>query len=155
MRPTRIAVIGGGQAPQEVQALAEAAGEEIAAAGAVLVCGGLGGVMEAAARGARRRGGHTIGLLPSYDGGTANRWIEFALPTGLGEARNVVVVAASEGAVAFAGEGGTLAEIGLALKLDRPVIAVRSWQEISAIDHCDDPREAVRKLLARIAANRR
>jgi len=147
VRTAVIAVIGAGDAPPGVLELALETGREIAARGASLVCGGRGGVMEAAARGARERGGHTIGILPGYDTRSANPYIEFAIATGMGEARNAIVVGSADAVIALAGEGGTLAEIGFALKLGRPVIAVRAWPGIAGIDHRDDPVAAVRLAL--------
>ena len=139
-----VAVIGAGDAPAGVRAMALAVGREIAARGAVLVCGGLGGVMEAAAQGAREAGGHTIGILPSYNRESANRYIEFAIPTGMGEARNAIVVGSADAAVALAGgEGGTLAEIGFALKLRRPVVALNAWKEIAGVHHAANAADAV------------
>lgn len=149
-RPPILAVIGAGIAPPDVLALAREVGAEIAARQAVLVCGGLGGVMEAAAQGARERGGHTIGILPSYNPYTANPHIEFPIVTGMGDARNVIVVATASAVVALAGEGGTLAEIGFALKLRRPVVALRSWKEIAGVEHAETPAEAVDLALRRI-----
>lgn len=138
-----IAVIGSGQAPADVIDLALQAGAEIAARGAVLVCGGRGGVMAAAARGARERGGHTIGILPGYDANDANSHIEFALATGMGQARNAIVVGSADAVIAMAGEGGTLSEIGFALKLGRPVVALRSWPELEGLHRADSPAAAV------------
>jgi uncharacterized protein (TIGR00725 family) len=138
-----IAVIGSGQAPPEVFDLAHEVGAEIAARGAILVCGGRGGVMAAAARGARERGGHTIGILPGYDADDANSYIEFAVATGMGEARNAIVVGTADAVIALAGEGGTLSEIGLALKLGRPLVALRSWPELQSLYRADNPAAAV------------
>ena len=140
---TAIAVIGAGDAPQAVRDLAFAAGRLIAAGGATLVCGGGGGVMEAAAHGAKSAGGHTVGILPGYDRGAANPHIEFAIATGMGEARNAVVVASADAIVALDGEGGTLSEIGLALKLKRPVVALRSWPQIAGLRRADTPEAAI------------
>jgi uncharacterized protein (TIGR00725 family) len=143
-RQKTIAVVGAAKARPEVCDLAYTVGREIAAHGAVLICGGRGGVMEAAARGARETGGHTIGILPTDDPNDANPHIEFGIATGMGQARNVIVVASAGAVIAFEGEGGTLSEIGLALKLDRPVVALLAWREIAGIDHTDDPATAVR-----------
>lgn len=110
--PAYVAVIGAG----------------LARAGAILVCGGLGGVMEAACRGARGGGGTTVGLLPGTDRVAANRWVEIAVPTGLGELRNGLVVRATDALVAVGGEWGTLSEIALALKVGKPVIGLESWE---------------------------
>jgi hypothetical protein len=121
-RPIRIAVCGAGLADAPLVAAAEAVGEEIARRGAVLVCGGLGGVMEAAARGAARAGGLTIGVLPGAATTGANAWIALPLPTGMGEGRNVLVVRFAEAVIAIGGEWGTLSEIALARKIGVPVV---------------------------------
>lgn len=147
-------MVGAGDARPEVSDLAEAVGREIARRGATLICGGRGGVMEAAARGARSASGHTIGILPGYDRNQANPHIEFAIATGMGQARNAIVVASADAVIALEGEGGTLSEIGLALKLGRPVVALRAWPELRQIAHADDPVAAVERALA-LAAERR
>jgi uncharacterized protein (TIGR00725 family) len=138
-----IAVIGAGEAPPDVVELARAVGREIAARGAVLVCGGRGGVMAAASQGARENGGHTIGILPSYDKDQANPHIEFAIASGMGEARNAIIIGTADAVIALAGEGGTLSEIGLALKLGRPVIALQSWPQLANLYRADTASEAV------------
>lgn len=156
-RRPAIAVIGGGDgASVEVLELARKVGAEIGAHGATLICGGRGGVMEAAARGAFERGAHTVGILPGYDHGAANPHIEFAIATGMGEARNAVVIGSADAVVALAGEGGTLSEIGFALKIGRPTVALRAWQQIDGIDHADEPQAAVSQAvrMARLAAAR-
>ncbi|HEY6419567.1 MAG TPA: TIGR00725 family protein [Candidatus Binataceae bacterium] len=142
-RARTITVIGAGDAPKEVCDAAFEVGREVARAGAVLVNGGLGGVMQAAAAGARAAGGHTIGVLPGYDLGAANPHIEFAIATGMGEARNAIVVASADAVIALAGEGGTLAEIGFALKLKRPIVALNSWHEIKELERAATPHDAV------------
>ena len=151
MAQKAIAVIGSAEARAEVCDLAYAVGREIARQGAILVCGGRGGVMEAAARGARAGSGHALGILPGYNPEDANPYIEFVVATGMGQARNVIVVASAGAVIAFEGEGGTLSEIGLAIKLGRPVVALRAWHEISRIDHTDDPETAVRLAVERAA----
>jgi uncharacterized protein (TIGR00725 family) len=142
-RRPAIGVIGAGAASPALRAVAAALGREIGARGATLVCGGRGGVMEAAAQGARAAGGHTIGILPSYDHSTANPHIEFAIATGMGEARNVIVVASCDAVIALAGEAGTLSEIGHALKIGRPVVALEAWAEIPGPHRAATPRAAV------------
>lgn len=122
--PLRISVIGGSRASDEELALAREVGGSIADAGAVLVCGGLGGVMEAAARGCREAGGRTIGILPGSDPAAANRWIEIPLATGLGEARNTLVVRAGEAVISVGGAWGTLSEIAFAGAIGRPVVTL-------------------------------
>jgi uncharacterized protein (TIGR00725 family) len=130
MSPPRawIAVVGSGAADPAELAAAEEAGAAIAEAGCGLVCGGLGGVMEAACRGARSRGGVTLGLLPGTDRDEANGWVIVAVPTGLGEARNALVVRAADAVVAIGGGWGTLSEIALAMKTGVPVVGVRTWE---------------------------
>jgi len=157
VRRPAIAVIGGGEgASVEVLELAHKVGAEIGAHGATLICGGRGGVMEAAARGAFERGAHTIGILPGYDHGAANPHIEFAIATGMGEARNAVVIGSADAVVALAGEGGTLSEIGFALKVGRPIVALRAWAHIDGVEHADDPEAAVGEAvrMARLMAAR-
>src|ERR1700704_2316737 len=125
-----LTVIGAGDAPDDVCAMAREVGHEIASHGAVLVNGGLGGVMRAAAEGARSAGGHTIGIIPSYDRASANEFVEFVVASGMGEARNAIIVASADAVIAMAGEGGTLAEIGFAKKFGRPIVALKSRPEI-------------------------
>src|SRR5579872_425030 len=103
-RALTIAVIGAGDAPEDICAMAREVGREIASRGAVLINGGRGGVMRAAAEGARSAGGHTIGILPGYDRGSANEFVEFAIATGMGEARNAIIVASADAVIAMAGE---------------------------------------------------
>ncbi len=138
-----LTVIGAGDAPEDACAMARDVGREIASRGAVLINGGRGGVMRAAAEGARSAGGHTIGILPSYDRASANEFVEFVIATGMGEARNAIIVASSDAVIAMAGEGGTLAEIGFAKKFGRPIVALKSWPEIEGLDRATTPREAV------------
>ena len=124
-----IAVVGGGGTVTDAHAaLAEKVGRAVADAGAVLVCGGLGGVMEAACRGAHGGGGLTVGILPGRDRSQANPFVAIAIPTGLGEARNALVVRAADAVVAVAGEYGTLSEIALALQTGIPVVGLDTWE---------------------------
>ena len=123
-----MAVVGSGSATAEELAVALDLGRRLASAGAVVVCGGLGGVMEAACRGAKDAGGTTVGILPGTDRAAANPYVDVAIPTGMGEARNALVVRAADSVVAVGGEFGTLSEVALALKTGRPVIGVGSWE---------------------------
>jgi uncharacterized protein (TIGR00725 family) len=123
----QVAVIGGGSPPTSDLAVAFQVGEKVARLGAVVVCGGLGGVMEAACRGAKSAGGLTVGLLPGTSFADANPWVDVAIPSGLGEARNALVVASSHAVIAIGGEYGTLSEIALALRAGKPVIGVGTW----------------------------
>lgn len=126
-RPLHIAVIGPGHATVEECVAAEEVGRRIGEAGAVVVCGGLGGVMEAACRGAKSVGGTTVGIPPGADRSAANDHVGIAVATGMGEARNVIVVATADAVVAVGGEFGTLSEIALALRAGKAVIGLHSW----------------------------
>lgn len=148
---TQISVIGAGVCSAAVAQTAEELGAEIARRGAVLVCGGLGGVMVAAAAGARRSGGLTVGLLPSYDRRSANPFVDVVLPTGMGHARNVIVVAAGDAVIALPGEHGTASEIALALTLGKPVVALGAWGNIAGVEIAQTVRAAVDIALARAA----
>jgi uncharacterized protein (TIGR00725 family) len=145
-----IAVCGPGEATEAELESAEEAGALIAEAGAVLVCGGLGGVMEAACRGARSRGGLTVGLLPGDDREAANGWVQLALPTGLGEVRNALIVRAAHAVIAIGGAYGTLSEIALALRSGTPVIGLDTWElgTDEAVVRVSSADEAVRAALA-------
>lgn len=138
-----LSVIGAGDAPEDVCAMAREVGREIASRGAVLINGGLGGVMSAAAEGARAAGGNTIGIIPTYDRESANEFVQFVIATGMGEARNAIIIASSDAVIAMAGEGGTLAEIGFAKKFRRPIVALQSWPEIEGLHRATTAREAV------------
>jgi uncharacterized protein (TIGR00725 family) len=123
-----VAVVGPGDAAADELAAAEELGRLLAEAGAAVVCGGLGGVMEAACRGARSAGGLTLGILPGRDRRDANPYVQVAVPTGLGEARNALVVRAADAVVAVGGGYGTLSEIALALKGGTPVVGLGTWE---------------------------
>jgi uncharacterized protein (TIGR00725 family) len=128
VRRPHVAVVGAGDAGEVDLAVAEDLGRELATRGAVVVCGGLGGVMEAVCRGARAAGGRTVGILPGDDRFDANPHVELAVATGLGEARNLLVVRTADAVVAVGGEFGTLSEIALALRLGTPVIGIATWE---------------------------
>jgi uncharacterized protein (TIGR00725 family) len=134
-----VAVVGPGEGP--VGAAAEV-GRLVAERGAVLVCGGLGGAMEAACRGAKEAGGMTVGILPGPDRAAANPYVDIALPTGLGEARNALVVRAADAVIAVGGGYGTLSEIAFALKAGKRVIGLDTW-EIEGVSPADGPEAAV------------
>lgn len=153
-----IAVCGPGVANEQEAAWAEEVGRRIAEAGAVLVCGGLGGVMDAAARGCAAAGGTSVGILPGEGREGASPHLTAALPTGLGEARNALVVRAADAVIAIAGEFGTLSEIALALKMDKPVIGLSTWQlakegqPVDAVIAAASPAEAVERALRAVQA---
>jgi uncharacterized protein (TIGR00725 family) len=157
MPPPRawIAVVGASEAGPQQLALAEEAGAAVAAARCGLVCGGRGGVMEAACRGARSEGGLTVGILGGLDREEANGWVMVALPTGLGEARNALVVRAADAVVAIGGGWGTLSEIALALKAGLPVVGIDTWEPVLGGERAEgvvsatDPKLAVAEALRR------
>jgi uncharacterized protein (TIGR00725 family) len=150
-----VAVIGAARAAASDRDAAERVGRGVAEGGAVLVCGGLGGVMEAACRGARSAGGTTVGILPGTDRLEANDYVDLSIATGIGEARNAVVVGTADVVVAVGGEFGTLSEIALALKAGTPVIGLGSWElgragaPVSGIEAVDSAEEAVAIALER------
>ena len=117
-------------------------GRLLAEGGAAVVCGGLGGVMEAACRGAKSAGGATIGILPGADRAAANPFVDVAVPTGLGEARNALVVRAADGVIAVGGGYGTLSEIAFALKAGKRVVGIGSW-DVDGVEPAGSPEEAV------------
>jgi hypothetical protein len=150
-----VAIVGAGDADEELAAAAEEVGRRLAQAGVVVVCGGLGGVMEAACRGAKSVGGLTIGILPGRRRQDANRWVDVAIPTGMGETRNALVVLSADAVVAVGGEHGTLSEVAFGLKLGRPVVGLRTWRLVrgdGAVDEsivpAEDPQAAVAIVLA-------
>lgn len=140
--------------------MAEQVGRQIARRGAVLVCGGRGGVMEAACRGAKAEGGTTVGILPGLDRQEANAYVDIPVVTGLGEARNAIVVRTADAVVAVSGGYGTLSEIGLALKMGRPVVGLGTWElrregkAVDGVDQAGTPEQAVDLALARAEAMR-
>ena len=142
-----IGVIGGSEASPEVLRLAEEVGRLIARSGSVLVCGGLGGVMEAACRGAREEGGMTVGVLPGPVKEDANRHVEIAIATGLGHARNAVIAQSSDVLIAVGGRYGTLSEIGFGLAIGKKVIGLMSWDCDPAIIQAESPEDAVARAL--------
>jgi len=161
MRDTYIAVVGPSAATPAEHALGEEIGRRIAEAGAVLVCGGMGGLMEAAASGCARAGGRSVGIVPG-ERASANPYLTVAVATGMGEGRNAIVVRTADVVIAVAGEFGTLSEIALALKMGKPVVGLRTWEvtrpgrDADPIVRVDDPGHAVATALdlARSVAGR-
>ncbi len=141
--PLRIGVVGSGECGGDIAEIARRVGGLIAEAGAVLVCGGLGGVMEAAAAGARDAGGMTVGILPGDDPKAANPGIVVAVPTGMGDARNAIVVRASDAVIAIAGGWGTLSEAAFCLKNEVPLIRLESSLPELPTPEADSPEAAV------------
>ena len=145
-----VAVIGPGDATSQQERAAEAIGRGLADGGAIVLCGGLGGVMAAACHGAAAAAGVTVGLLPGTERTTASEWVQIALPTGLGELRNGLVIRGADAVIAVGGAYGTLSEIALALRTNVPVIGLDTW-EIEGIDRVGTPAEAVQRALQRAA----
>jgi uncharacterized protein (TIGR00725 family) len=148
-RAPYVAVVGPGESRPDEIAAAEEVGRRLAEAGAVIVCGGLGGVMAAACRGADSAGGTTVGILPGSDRAAANEWVTVAVATGMGELRNGLIVRSADALVAIGGAErsfGTLSEIALARRTGLPVICLGSW-EIEGVHLADSPKDAVRRAL--------
>jgi uncharacterized protein (TIGR00725 family) len=144
-RTPYVAVVGPGDASASELQTAEEVGAGLAAAGAVVVTGGLGGVMEAACRGARSKQGSTVGILPGEDRDAANGWVQIAIATGLGELRNGLVVRAADALVAIGGGHGTLSEVALALKLGRPVVGLGTWA-VHGVEQVSTPADALDRI---------
>lgn len=149
-----IAVIGNSSCSPEEAKLAESVGALLAQQGANIVCGGLTGVMEAVCRGAKSKGGLTVGILPGEDSSMANPWVDIPVVTGIGEARNIAVVKSAQAVIAIGGGYGTLSEIAYALKKGIPVIGLNTWslarnkQEDNSIIKVQSATEAVDKAVA-------
>ena len=149
MRRPMVGVVGSGKTlSADVEALAMAVGRAVAREGAVLVCGGLGGVMRAAARGAKEAGGVTMGILPGSSADAANTYIDFPVVTNMGQARNAIIVQTADVVIAVGGGYGTLSEMALALKIGKSVIALAPRFTIPGIQIISDPAEAVRVALS-------
>ncbi|MDQ3740511.1 MAG: TIGR00725 family protein [Actinomycetota bacterium] len=146
-----VAVVGPGDAGSDV---AFSVGRLLAVRGAVVVCGGLGGVMASASEGAASVGGTVVGLLPGLDRAEANPWVSVAIPTGLGELRNGLVVRACDAVVAVGGGYGTLSEIAFALKAGKRVVGVGSW-DIPGVEVASSAEEAVDLVFATPSSGRR
>ncbi|OGE19917.1 MAG: TIGR00725 family protein [Candidatus Dadabacteria bacterium RIFCSPHIGHO2_12_FULL_53_21] len=138
-----IGVIGAGDAGEEEYVTAFEAGREIARRKCTLICGGMGGVMEAACKGAKSEGGLTVGIIPGELKNEANPYVDIPIVTGMGHGRNIIVVRSSDALIAIGGSFGTLSEIAFALRLEIPVIGIKTWDVSSDIRQADNPREAV------------
>ena len=140
---TYVAVVGSGVATDELYEKARDVGRLIAERGATVVCGGLSGVMEAAARGATEAGGMAIGILPDEDRRRQNGYLTYSVATGVGHARNLAVVCSGDVVIAVGGEYGTLSEIGLARKVGRPVVVLEGWDLGEHVSAASSPKEAI------------
>ena len=138
-----ISVVGAAECSEEEAQTAEQVGRLLAEKGFGVVCGGLGGVMRATCKGCKRAGGQTVGILPGDNPAQANEWVDAAIPTGMGEARNALVAKAGEAMIAVGGEYGTLSEIAFALKQGKTVAAIGKWTELEGVVPADSATEAV------------
>jgi uncharacterized protein (TIGR00725 family) len=141
-----IAVIGARECDTEMYRISEELGSLLAKDGFVIICGGMGGVMEAACKGAKKYDGITIGILPGSDPQDANPYVDTVIPTGLGISRNLIIVRAAAGVIAVNGGFGTLSELAFALQLHKPVVGLNTWDVSDKIFSVASPREAVIKI---------
>ena len=137
-----IAVIGGHSCSKEIARIAEEVGKGIAELGATLICGGLGGVMEASCKGAKSAGGKTIGILPGHDKLQANRYVDIPIATGFGYMRNNLVVKNADMVIAIDGKEGTLSEIAFALQMKKPILGINTW-DIPGVIKVNSAQEAI------------
>ena len=138
-----LAVIGGSSVSTEIAALAREVGREVARRGAVLLCGGLGGVMAAAAQGATEAGGVSLGILPDADRRRANPYLTYTIATNLGHARNILLAHSADAVIAVDGDYGTISEAAIALKLGKPVVALKAAWNLRGLQRADTARQAV------------
>ena len=146
-----IAVIGARNCDDRLYRIAEETGNILAESGYTIICGGLGGVMEAVCKGAKAANGLTIGILPGDNPEEANPYIDMAIATGMGISRNLIIIRSSIGVIAINGGFGTLSELAFALQLQKPVIGLETWDISDQIDCANNPRDAVQKLKKRIS----
>jgi uncharacterized protein (TIGR00725 family) len=145
MRRKIIAVIGGSEVDQKDLTIAEEVGSLIAKKGAILITGGMGGVMHAASQGAKQADGLVIGILPTADRESANPYVDIPIITGLGEARNIIIARTCDCAIAVSGKYGTLSEIAYCMMFNKPVIGIHTWKIDAPIIHVESAQEAIDK----------
>jgi len=141
-----IGVIGASTCSQDVAQIAENVGKNIAKMGAILICGGLGGVMEASSKGAKEQGGVTVGILPGFSIDQANPYIDIPIATNMGHARNTIITQTADVLIAISGEYGTLSEIAIGLKLGKPVYGLGSWPSVTGIKQISSVEELFQRL---------
>ncbi|MCP4649495.1 MAG: TIGR00725 family protein [PVC group bacterium] len=146
-----ISVVGGHKTDKKTAKLAHEVGKVIAAAGAIMICGGLSGVMECAAKGVKDAGGVTVGILPGKDKNEANKYIDIPIPTGLGYTRNTLVAGCADMVIAFPGKEGTLSEIGFALSEKKPVIGLNTWDipGVKKVKSVQEVEKTIKKIMAK------
>ncbi len=153
VKQTIIGVIGAGDASSQECNLAQEVGKEIAKNGGTLLCGGMGGIMEASCRGAKAHGGTTIGILPGTSKEDCNPYIDYPIVTAMGHGRNVIVASSCDAIIAIGGGFGTLSEIAFALRLKIPIIGIKTWDVSSDIKKAETPEEAVYMAIGLIGSN--
>ncbi len=146
IRKLMIAVIGGNTCTASIAEIAEETGRIIAEQNWILVCGGRGGVMEAACKGALAAGGITIGILPDEDDLKANPFVSIPIATGMGIARNAIITRCADAVIAIDGAFGTLSEIAFSLQLEKPVFCINSWNEIPGVISVETPHQAIEQI---------
>ena len=149
-RVLQIGVIGGREVSREILDLAEETGREIGRKGAILICGGLGGVMEAACKGAKSAGGTTVGILPVILASEANPYVDIVIPTGMGIARNAVIIHSCDAVIAVGGKYGTLSEMAFALQKNIPIVSLKSWKVDENVYEAETAREAIHLVFLKI-----
>ncbi|MEW6412219.1 MAG: TIGR00725 family protein [Candidatus Zixiibacteriota bacterium] len=149
-----IAVVGANKCSKKLRDMAAEVGRYVAENGGIIVCGGLGGIMEGAAQGAREAGGTTIGIIPGDNPNDANEFIDIVIPTGIGEARNALVVRTADAVIAFPGKYGTLSEMAFTLQAGKPLISVNAWSLGDDVVQATTPREAA-EMAMKMAKERR
>ena len=150
IRTLQIAVLGGRIESDDILKAAEETGRLIAERGATLICGGMGGVMEAACKGAKSAGGLTVGILPVTDANLGNAYLDVIIPTGMGDARNALIVNSVQGAIAVGGKYGTLSEIAYALQRNLPIASLHSWDVDPSVFQAQTARDAVDFIFTKI-----
>jgi len=146
----KIGVLGASSCNETIASIAYEVGQEVVRQGAVLICGGLGGVMEAASKGAKAAGGLTVGILPGSSAKDGNPYIDLTIVTDMGQARNIILVQSSDAVIAVSGAYGTLSEIAIALKLGVPCIGIQTWEIDRRIIGVKSPEQAVRLAIDKI-----
>jgi uncharacterized protein (TIGR00725 family) len=153
VKQTIIGIIGAGDASVEERNIAQEVGKEIARNGCTLLCGAMGGVMEASCQGAKSHGGTTIGILPGTSKAGCNPYIDYPIVTGMGHGRNIIVASSSDAIIAIGGSFGTLSEIAFALRLKIPIIGIKTWDVSSDIQKAETPQQAVFMAIKLIGTN--
>jgi uncharacterized protein (TIGR00725 family) len=141
-----VAIIGARNCDDEISEIAERIGSLLAEGGYTIVCGGLGGVMEAVCKGAKSKNGKTIGILPGNNPIEANPYIDIAIATGMGISRNLIIIRSAVAVIAIAGGYGTLSELAFALQLEKPIIGIRTWAVSENVEIVSNPEDAVIRL---------